>query len=80
MRLADALMDHQWCSVCDDFGGTIVLCAGCRVGVCTGSHDGLSRCLAWSAELEDENLIYYCRFCSEAGSSSAFDVGVESGT
>ena len=67
---------HKWCSVCDDFSGTLVLCAGCRVGVCTANNGGLSGCLAGSVELEDDNLIYYCRFCSEAGAVSDFDVGI----
>lgn len=60
--------------MCDDFGPRMVLCAGCRVGVCCGDEDGESGCLDWSYVLRDENFIYYCRFCNVKGKWSSHHV------
>lgn len=68
---------YQWCSVCNDFGGTMVLCAGCRVAVCSGTADDTdSGCLEYDEAIEDDDFVYYCRFCNERGNVSEVDVGV----
>lgn len=54
----------------------MVLCAGCRVGVCCGTRHGEKGCLESSPALQSPYLIYYCRFCVSAGESSDFDVSL----
>jgi hypothetical protein len=56
----------------------MVLCAGCRVAVCSGKRDGEKGCLECSSALKDKDLIYYCRFCVAAGERPNFDVGIYS--
>ena len=53
----------QWCTVCSEFSGTLVLCAGCRVAVCCGTEDATTGCLYWSPAIRTLDFIYYCRFC-----------------
>ena len=57
----DALM--QWCSMCCDYGPYMILCAGCRVAVCSGGAISEIGCLKWEPFIEDPEFIYYCPFC-----------------
>ena len=54
----------QWCSLCNDFGGQLVLCNGCRVAICVKSRNTLVGCLEWDAIINDEDFIFFCPFCT----------------
>lgn len=60
--IADRL---QWCSLCNNYGGFLILCAGCRVGICATSPDSPSGCLTWKPIVEDPKFIFYCPWCSK---------------
>ena len=56
----------KWCSFCKDFGEILVLCAGCRVGVCV-TPPGLSTgCLFWGPSIDDDDFVFYCPICATA--------------
>lgn len=54
----------------------MVLCAGCRVSVCSGAAKGEHGCLEYDDAMESEDFVYYCRFCNEGGSFADTDVCV----
>lgn len=56
----------KWCSLCGDLGTILVLCSGCRVAVCVKSRDTIYGCLRWSAEIETDDFVFYCQYCSWA--------------
>jgi len=59
--VADAL---KWCSLCNDFGSLLVLCAGCRVAICVKTHESLNGCLEWDVSIESPDFVYYCPYCA----------------
>jgi len=56
----------QWCSLCNDFGELLILCAGCRVAVCSSSLESGASCLQWSHETKKDDFVYYCPFCTRS--------------
>jgi predicted amidophosphoribosyltransferase len=42
----------------------MVLCAGCRVGVCCATIESDSGCAKWSEHIENEDFVYYCPYCA----------------
>ena len=54
----------QWCTFCGEFGRTLILCAGCRVGICSVSRDSPSGCFFWNQVIEQDNFVFYCHYCS----------------
>jgi hypothetical protein len=56
----------KWCSFCKDFGECLVLCAGCRVGVCTNTDESSNGCLDWDPIIDDPNFVFYCPLCAMA--------------
>jgi hypothetical protein len=54
----------QWCSFCNDFATIIVLCTGCRVGICVRSQQVLeSACLEWDEMITRPDFVFYCPYC-----------------
>ncbi|KAF9784726.1 hypothetical protein BJ322DRAFT_1021414 [Thelephora terrestris] len=53
----------QWCSPCNDFGEYLILCAGCRVGICSTSQDINTGCLQWKPIVDSPEFIFYCLYC-----------------
>ena len=62
LQIADA-HSAQWCSLCNDFREYLILCAGCRVGICCTSPDVTTGCLEWAVFIDDNDFIFYCPFC-----------------
>jgi hypothetical protein len=56
----------KWCSICSDFGNHMVLCAGCRVGICTTTATVLTGCMNWSAIIEEDDFVFFCPFCARS--------------
>jgi hypothetical protein len=55
---------HQWCSICGDRNLDLLLCAGCRVGVCIQDIDNVHLgCLEPSALTYEGDFVFYCPFC-----------------
>ena len=53
----------------------MVLCAGCRMTACCGSDTGdMTGCLEYDEAMEEDDFVYYCRFCNETGKWSDFHV------
>lgn len=53
----------KWCSTCNDFGEFLLLCAGCRVAVCSQTIDSTVGCLGWREEIYREDFVFYCTYC-----------------
>ena len=58
------LMFKKWCSLCNDFGSLLVLCAGCRVAICVRMYETLTGCIVWDSEIEDNDFVYHCPYCA----------------
>lgn len=56
----------KWCSLCNDFGSMLVLCCGCRVGMCVKTHETGLGCFGWSEEIEKDSFVFYCICCAWA--------------
>ena len=57
----------QWCSLCSDIRPILVLCVGCRVGICMASPGSTSACLKWCRDVEErEDFIFECPYCARA--------------
>ncbi|KAF9784725.1 hypothetical protein BJ322DRAFT_1021413 [Thelephora terrestris] len=57
-----------WCSLCNDRNGPILLCAGCRVGICYADPDRIyTGCMKWHHDMERPDLVFYCPFCCANG-------------
>lgn len=56
----------QWCSMCCNLGSYMIMCAGCRVAVCSGGPTHAPGCLEWEPQIESPKFIYYCPFCINA--------------
>jgi hypothetical protein len=54
----------QWCSLCNDIGSILVLCSGCRVGICLLTHQTVYGCLRWQEGIENDDFIFLCPFCA----------------
>jgi len=66
-RCADA---DKWCSFCNDFGETLVLCSTCRIGVCVTSPESSRGCLIWDARINDPTFVFRCPLCTTRSKSS----------
>lgn len=53
----------KWCSFCFDFADILLLCAGCRVGVCSTSPISSRGCALWDEKIDDSDFIFYCPDC-----------------
>lgn len=56
---------HQWCSLCNDFPQTLLLCSRCRVGACVTSADSDKGCLAWAPCILEDGFVFKCPFCAK---------------
>ncbi|KAF9781086.1 hypothetical protein BJ322DRAFT_1023203 [Thelephora terrestris] len=56
----------KWCSVCGDFGHNLVLCAGCKMGVCTTTAETHTGCFSWDPKIERSDFVFYCPYCAKA--------------
>jgi hypothetical protein len=54
----------QWCSFCNDYGAFLLLCAGCRVGICSKSPETSTGCLKWKPVVSMTNFVFYCPWCA----------------
>ena len=50
--------------MCTDHAETLVLCAGCRVGVCVTNADSPSGCMLWNPMIESPQFVFLCPYCS----------------
>lgn len=67
----------QWCSLCADRNTEILLCAGCRIGVCVQSIDERhSGCLMPDAAQRLEGFVFLCPYCCKR-KTKKFPVSVE---
>ena len=58
---------EQWCSICFDFGEALLLCTGCRIGVCTAANpDSMKGCAVWDPKIEDDDFIFFCPYCVQS--------------
>ena len=54
----------QWCSFCTDRDADILLCAGCRVGMCVQNVDERhSGCLEPHPAQRREDFVFFCPYC-----------------
>lgn len=53
----------KWCSLCNDFGELLVLCAGCRVAICSQTIDSSAGCLGWNKDTGKDSFVFYCPYC-----------------
>jgi len=58
--------DAKWCSICFDFGQTLLLCAGCRVGVCVTSPVSHIGCAVWHPGIHNNDFVYHCPWCARS--------------
>ena len=63
--IADTLT-LKWCSICNDFGSKLILCAGCRVTVCMSTMGTGIGCVHWDGSVNDEDFVYICPYCAFA--------------
>ena len=61
---SDAL--PKWCSICNDFGEILVLCAGCRVGVCVAGRGTSGGCFEYNPRIQSQDFVFYCPYCATA--------------
>ncbi|KAF9646686.1 hypothetical protein BDM02DRAFT_3188658 [Thelephora ganbajun] len=52
-----------WCSFCYDFRETPVLCAGCRVGLCSAGLGSMRGCIVWDPRIRTDDFIFFCPYC-----------------
>ena len=65
LRVAVAATHNvQWCSFCNEFGGELVLCAGCRIALCRRAPDQPGGCVKWCRQMEDDDFVFHCLFCT----------------
>jgi len=53
----------------------ILLCAGCRVGMCFKEDQTQGGCLEFDEAMEGKDFVFYCLFCCRK-LKRRFDVGV----
>ena len=61
----------QWCSFCNDFHDRLLLCAGCRVALCSADVGSTSGCVPWDVCIDSPDFIFICPYCAETNT----DVG-----
>jgi len=54
---------EQWCSFCYDFGEMLLLCAGCRVSLCTARGSTMKHCVVWDPMIHQDSFIFFCPYC-----------------
>ena len=60
----EAKGQEPWCSICNDFGSTLILCAECRVTACMETMGTGIGCVAWDDTAFDDNFMYICPYCA----------------
>ena len=55
----------QWCSFCNDFRDRLLLCAGCRVAMCSAVVGSTRGCVPWNASMDRADFIFICPYCAE---------------
>ena len=58
----------QWCTICRDRNADLLLCAGCRSGLCARSVDdprSATGCLEYDPATLDPKFIFHCPICSQ---------------
>jgi hypothetical protein len=66
----DRTQSQQWCSICYDFAEILLLCSGCRVGLCTGSETSPNGCVVWAPTLTQDDFVFLCPYCMNPGKQS----------
>ena len=56
----------QWCSFCNDFCDRLLLCAGCRVALCSADLGSTRGCVPWDVSMDGPDFIFICPYCAEA--------------
>lgn len=58
------LPGYQWCSLCKDRNTALLLCAGCRMGICVQDLDSVhTGCLKPSPAVQKDDFVFFCPFC-----------------
>ena len=56
---------EQWCSFCNDFRDRLLLCAGCRVALCSADVGSTRGCVPWDVCIDSPAFIFICPYCAE---------------
>ena len=64
----------KWCSLCNNFGGTLMLCSTCRVSVCVTDPAELRGCLVWDACIQSPTFVFRCPLCTTSQSLTVWYV------
>lgn len=48
----------------------MILCAGCRVAICSTSPGSTIGCLLWDDKASQDDFVYYCPYCARKNPSS----------
>lgn len=59
----------KWCSFCNDFGETLVLCSTCRVCVCVTGPASARGCLRWDPCIDIPEFVFRCPLCTKRSKS-----------
>ena len=60
----------QWCSFCNDFRDRLLLCAGCRVALCSADVGSTRGCVPWDASMDRPDFIFICPYCAKANADT----------
>ncbi|KAF9779587.1 hypothetical protein BJ322DRAFT_1113387 [Thelephora terrestris] len=66
--VTDATQYSRWCSFCNDFRDLLLLCAGCRVALCSSDVNSMRGCVPWNISMDRKDFIFLCPYC--AGSNA----------
>jgi len=54
----------KWCSYCFDFAVCLLLCVGCRCGICVNTPQTSRGCAIWQECIEDDDFVFHCKRCT----------------
>lgn len=73
--LSETIEPAKWCSNCTDLPSLLILCAGCRVGLCMTLEGSKLGCLRWDKAVRKDDFVFYCPYCCSS-MKKAFQVCV----
>ena len=56
----------QWCSFCFDFAPTLILCAKCRVCLCSPDLNASKGCIVWDPKIHSNDFVFFCPYCTKS--------------
>jgi len=60
---------NKWCSFCNDFGETLVLCSTCRVCACVTGPASARGCFIWDPCIDSPEFVFRCPLCTKRSRS-----------